>query len=558
MNKRSYSACLVMLGLLACVASQAHAQTDTVWNNAGTGDWATAANWDDDFGTNRLPDGNVNENAVINNGGTAFVASTISPSPGSVNLTGGSRLEIRTGGVLQVDGNTLVNESVRVGGNSVLDIQGNGTLEAASLDISGGTLEYNIGSSLAAIPISLSGTTPADLNLGGNLNLNFSSNPAGGSNLTLLRLPTSAVGTQDFSGVNIAGSNAQSITTGFIDIGGGNSELQASVTNLLTLRVNRDTGNASIENTHSSGINFDAYAIESVLGSLNGSGLTPGLGAGWTVSPSNNANGVSELNQNGSTSATGVTQVGTGLFSAATPTEFRESVEDLTFQYRSNGTIVEGVVVYEGTPTFNDIVLTIDGTGAANLKNISSFTQEVDGYRITSSDDSLTFSTWTSLQDAGVDDGSWREAPAGGSASSIAELQGAEDSSTTFDRFITYDLGTIFNGTGSEEGITFEYLLAGDSQFTEGTVFFGALPPADERRPGDFDGDEDIDGADFLAWQRGFGTTFDASDLADWQGNYGVPANLASSLAAVAVPEPGCGLLLLVGLSLLVVQRKLC
>jgi glucose/arabinose dehydrogenase len=42
--------------------------------------------------------------------------------------------------------------------------------------------------------------------------------------------------------------------------------------------------------------------------------------------------------------------------------------------------------------------------------------------------------------------------------------------------------------------------------------------------PGDFefDGDGDVDGADFLAWQRGLGTSRDAADLAKWRGNYGV------------------------------------
>ncbi len=49
---------------------------------------------------------------------------------------------------------------------------------------------------------------------------------------------------------------------------------------------------------------------------------------------------------------------------------------------------------------------------------------------------------------------------------------------------------------------------------------------------GDFDADGDRDGADFLFWQRDLG---DASNLAKWETNFGVP----DSLAAVAlVPEP--------------------
>jgi arylsulfatase A len=65
---------------------------------------------------------------------------------------------------------------------------------------------------------------------------------------------------------------------------------------------------------------------------------------------------------------------------------------------------------------------------------------------------------------------------------------------------------------------------------------------------GDLDFDGDVDGMDFLAWQSGFPDTYDATDLADWQANYG---SIAMGLAAVAtVPEPGGGLILVMGLLL--------
>lgn len=57
---------------------------------------------------------------------------------------------------------------------------------------------------------------------------------------------------------------------------------------------------------------------------------------------------------------------------------------------------------------------------------------------------------------------------------------------------------------------------------------------------GDFDGDGDVDGADFLTWQQGFGTIYDSADLADWEANYGAPFAVASA----AVPEPSTLLLL--------------
>ncbi len=63
-------------------------------------------------------------------------------------------------------------------------------------------------------------------------------------------------------------------------------------------------------------------------------------------------------------------------------------------------------------------------------------------------------------------------------------------------------------------------------------------PQAEPVQPGDFDSDGDVDGTDFLTWQRGFGSLFDESDLADWQANFGASARVGSSQATFAVPEP--------------------
>jgi hypothetical protein len=53
--------------------------------------------------------------------------------------------------------------------------------------------------------------------------------------------------------------------------------------------------------------------------------------------------------------------------------------------------------------------------------------------------------------------------------------------------------------------------------------------------PGDFDGDGDVDGRDFLAWQRGNSPTpFSSGDLNDWRDAYG-----GGALAAInTIPEP--------------------
>jgi len=63
---------------------------------------------------------------------------------------------------------------------------------------------------------------------------------------------------------------------------------------------------------------------------------------------------------------------------------------------------------------------------------------------------------------------------------------------------------------------------------------------------GDFDFDNDVDGLDFLKWQRGESPNpLSQSDLADWEANYGMVAPL--SAASAAVPEPNSLALLSLG-----------
>ncbi len=71
---------------------------------------------------------------------------------------------------------------------------------------------------------------------------------------------------------------------------------------------------------------------------------------------------------------------------------------------------------------------------------------------------------------------------------------------------------------------------------------------------GDFDEDGDVDGQDFLAWQRGESPTpLSSEDLTAWQANYGAGAALATF---AAVPEPASLLLAAMSGLLLVVRRR--
>jgi hypothetical protein len=65
-----------------------------------------------------------------------------------------------------------------------------------------------------------------------------------------------------------------------------------------------------------------------------------------------------------------------------------------------------------------------------------------------------------------------------------------------------------------------------------------------ETSSGDFDNDGDVDGRDFLLWQR----NQSVGNLSDWQANYGFEPGMLTS-TSTAVPEPGSISLALVALS---------
>jgi len=74
-------------------------------------------------------------------------------------------------------------------------------------------------------------------------------------------------------------------------------------------------------------------------------------------------------------------------------------------------------------------------------------------------------------------------------------------------------------------------------------IIVDTVPEPDLGLAGDFDGDGDVDGSDFLAWQRGESPNPNsASDLSDWEANFGT---LSTFVTTQAVPEPNAGAMLL-------------
>lgn len=152
-----------------------------------------------------------------------------------------------------------------------------------------------------------------------------------------------------------------------------------------------------------------------------------------------------------------------------------------------------------------------------------------------------------------------------------------------FQVFKAPSLGLI--GSGAETGVgmaeSIDDLLfstAGDylirvlgrqdaNQFYQLDLSFSEVPVAEENA--DFDGDADVDGEDFLIWQRGAGTgttlsqgdangdsLVDGLDLDVWKEQFGIPVPPSGSNAG-AVPEPRSLLLAapLVGLFMAVRRR---
>ena len=123
-------------------------------------------------------------------------------------------------------------------------------------------------------------------------------------------------------------------------------------------------------------------------------------------------------------------------------------------------------------------------------------------------------------------------------------------------------LGTGYNGT-----VTISYVGSSGTGSAGNDVVLSLVAGA--ASTADFNSDGTVDGSDFLAWQRGFGTTtggtraggdangdgaINADDLTIWKNQYGTaPATAATA----AVPEPAAiGLLATAGLGLAAARRR--
>lgn len=217
-----------------------------------------------------------------------------------------------------------------------------------------------------------------------------------------------------------------------------------------------------------------------------------------------------------------------------------------------------GVEYVAGLPPVPPLKLRVNTTtGAVSiLDDGSALNFELNGYSITSAS-SLVTANWNSLQDQDVfvdptpgnkDDGnSWEEFD---NVSSAFVGEGFLTGSTTVVDNTPLQLGNIFS-VGGAQNLAFTYTVA-TTGFPAGGLVTGVVEYFAGGQPGDFDFDTDVDGNDFLVWQRGLGTTHTADDLTTWRNNFGAGA----VAAAGAVPEPSSALLA-IGAAVLLASRRL-
>ncbi len=314
----------------------------------------------------------------------------------------------------------------------------------------------------------------------------------------------------------------------------------------LELQVNRSTGAVTIVNSADHAVDMEGYTIASAGGQLGPSlwkSLADQGAAGWSETQAA-ATGLAESSDAPLHVDPDAAQ-SIGRPFLGQPTAFRvDAPDDLSFSFTVDGEQIQGTVNYTGV-SLNNLTLLVDPeTGEARLKNTSPFSVAIDGYTIASDSGSLSPTGWSSLDDQNAAGGDWTEANANEMA--LSELK--PTANTLLAGGDSYPLGNLYDAASGIPDLELTFLIDGDFNPTPGVVLFTPLTPT-----ADFDADGDVDGADFLAWQRGLGKSIDATradgdadhdfdvdaaDLAVWRSDY------AAALAAVAsVPEPSAAAL---------------
>jgi hypothetical protein len=602
--RHASAVCMMLVFGVLCHQSWA---ADNIWTRgAGSLNWNVDGNWNQ-FGVPQAAP--FEEEGVIENGDTVFLSSVpVDPAGIILGRTASTfgGLEIRSGGSINViDSTGTPNGTVSVGvdGMGSLEIQSGGSMSAqflnvngqssltvggvgspASLQVAGGvnlggtTRVSGAGHTVSGQTVSFGGggTLIADLRtashspvrasstatLGGNfvLELGGGFTPTLGSSWNIVDA-ASIVG--QFANIDLSAAPAtgpgEVIRLATVPGGMHGQLLQLQYTSVLTLSVNWDNKSVSMSSPSGQAINIDGYSILSASGGLESAtwnSLQDQAVSGWQeATPSSMA--LNELNTNvgGSLSVNATPRALGTPFDPVIGT-FGQSPEDLVFEYTtSTGQIVQGLVNYTGNRIVNNLLLTVDpSTGAAQLKNSSATTLQIDGYSVLSASGSLlpANGNWLSLQDQGTN--GWEESNP--TPEILSEL--LTDGFLTLNPGQFVNLGNLFDEISGTTDLALEFTLPSAPDGLTGAVIYGALQTA---VAGDYNGNGVVDAADYTVWRDTLGSItdlrangddtgasadkIDAADYAFWKSHFGNTSGSGAGLANVAaVPEPAAWLLL--------------
>lgn len=337
----------------------------------------------------------------------------------------------------------------------------------------------------------------------------------------------------------------------------------------LTAVIDSSTGAASIRNDSDAPISINGYLFDADDGTVfdetswislqNATGNDPPAGdppiTGWLEGQANGSI-LSETNLFGSlTINPGASQSLGSPYLPFAPSGIGEPEPLFNFTYSvEDGETTRGDIEFVAD---NNLVLVVDTeTGAAVLQNQSSFEIAIDSYVIQSPPIAgvLDPATWTPL--AGTTPG-W--------ASSTGTVTRVSEGNLFGESILLAGGGTLPIGVpvdpavlDDETELIFQYSIAAngsDGQSLFGGVLFAPLP-APQVLPGDFNGDNIVNLADYTVWRDNLGSNnplsgngnelgsslgvVDQGDYQLWKNNFGEvgPAPAATIGVSAAVPEP--------------------
>jgi hypothetical protein len=432
------------------------------------------------------------------------------PSAGNAYFLGENRLRTPAdGNSYTFEGDSLTitpNVTTAANGGFMYKGTGNtGVLTVNNLILAGGMIHHQNG---AGDLLQLAGNVnvTADSTIWAKQgSINISAPISGTSNLSILQ--TDAPGETAARFVNLAGANS---FTGNIDVAG---KLGLAMTGTLAFNI----GSSGVNN----GISGTGIAAFDGTFNFNLSGASSTLGDSWAITS------VATQTFGDNFSVNGFTEYVNGVW-------FKDS-----YQFNES----TGLLSVAPLPQLLKLQVNT-ATGAVSIVNGESSGFDVNYYELRSDSGALNSTSWTSV-DGNVPASATTWEKAGGSNDNLLSETNLLGMKSLAPGSSPVSLGAAFDAGGAQD-VEFFYGLVG----SDGALQQGVVEYVSGNLGGDFDFDGDVDGADFLVWQRGFGTTHSATTLATWKANFGATS---ASAALQGVPEPHAAVLAamaaLIGLS---------